>query len=302
MRHKLTIGPNLFHWPAEEKRDFYFRIADEAPIDTVYIGEVVCAKRTQYFEPYYDEVAERLQRAGKEVVFSTLAEVMIRRDRASVAALCSLPDAMIEANDASALWYLSGRRHAIGSLLNAYGEDTLSYLAGKGAVNFALAPEMPAEVIRAMAAKATELGVSVEVQVYGRMPLALSARCYHARAHRRTKDDCGYVCELDRDGLELRTLQGAPFLAVNGVQTLSHTCQNLIRELPELQRMGVGAYRLSPHSKDMVEIAARFRGVLDGVIDPGEAAHQLETLGAAMPFSNGFYHHQEGFRWVEAAS
>ena len=38
MRANLTIGPLLFHWPAERKRDFYFRIADEAPVDTVYLG------------------------------------------------------------------------------------------------------------------------------------------------------------------------------------------------------------------------------------------------------------------------
>ncbi|MCC6202318.1 MAG: U32 family peptidase [Gammaproteobacteria bacterium] len=300
MRAKLTIGPNLFHWPAEEKRDFYFQIADEAPVDTVYVGEVVCAKRTPYFEPYYDEVAERLKRGGKEVIFSTLAEVMIRRDSASVAALCALPDAMIEANDASALWYLSGRPHAIGALMNVYGEDTLSFLAGKGARNFALPAEISAATIRALAAKGGELGVGIEVTVYGRVSLALSSRCYHARAHRRTKDDCGYVCELDRDGLELRTLQGKPFLAVNGIQTLSHGCTNLLREIPELRAMGVTGYRLSPHSKDMVAIARLFRAVLDDALSPLDAAPRLAALGPSMPFVNGFYHHVEGYRWVEA--
>ena len=48
----LTLGPLLFHWPAHKRRDFYLRIADEAPIDTVYLGEVVCSKREPFFEPY----------------------------------------------------------------------------------------------------------------------------------------------------------------------------------------------------------------------------------------------------------
>ncbi len=34
----LTLGPVLFNWPAETWRDFYFRIADEAPVDIVYLG------------------------------------------------------------------------------------------------------------------------------------------------------------------------------------------------------------------------------------------------------------------------
>jgi collagenase-like PrtC family protease len=49
---------------------------------------------------------------------------------------------------------------------------------------------MPATAIRAMCAQTTGLGVTVEVQIFGRLPLALSARCYHARAHGRTKDSC----------------------------------------------------------------------------------------------------------------
>lgn len=38
----LTLGPVLFNWAPDNWRDFYFRIADEAPIDAVYVGEVVC--------------------------------------------------------------------------------------------------------------------------------------------------------------------------------------------------------------------------------------------------------------------
>ena len=85
---EITLGPVLFHWPAEAKRDFYFRIADEAPVSTVYLGEVICSKREPYFAPHYGQVAERLTRAGKTVVFSTLAEAMIQRERRMIAELC----------------------------------------------------------------------------------------------------------------------------------------------------------------------------------------------------------------------
>ena len=39
---KLTLGPVLFNWTPEAWRDFYLRIADEAPVDTVCIGDKVC--------------------------------------------------------------------------------------------------------------------------------------------------------------------------------------------------------------------------------------------------------------------
>ncbi len=47
---QLTLGPLLYHWDAEKRRDFYFKIADEAPVDCVYLGEVICSKREPYFE------------------------------------------------------------------------------------------------------------------------------------------------------------------------------------------------------------------------------------------------------------
>ena len=39
---ELTLGPVLFNWNPERWRDFYFRIADEAPVASVYLGEVIC--------------------------------------------------------------------------------------------------------------------------------------------------------------------------------------------------------------------------------------------------------------------
>jgi len=37
VKMELTLGPIPFHWSAEARRDFYARIADEAPVDTVYL-------------------------------------------------------------------------------------------------------------------------------------------------------------------------------------------------------------------------------------------------------------------------
>jgi collagenase-like PrtC family protease len=297
---ELTLGPVLFNWEPERWRDFYFRIADEAPVTTVYLGEVICFKRAPLFDDYLHAVAARLEAAGKTVVRSTLAEVMSKQERKMVDEVCADPTAMVEANDGSALLRLRGRPHHAGPFVNVYNERTLAVLASGGVCNVCLPPEMPATAFRALAAEAAKLGVTVEVQVFGRLGLALSARCYHARAHGRTKDTCQFICNVDPDGMLLRTLEDKPFLTVNGIQTMSHDYLNLAGELADMQGMGVTRFRLSPHSSDMMVVATIFRDALDRRIDAREAAARLDGLKIDAPFSNGFYYGMRGHRWERA--
>ena len=297
----ISLGPVLFNWEPERWRDFYFRIADEAPVDTVYLGETVCSKRAPLIEPHYAEVAERLTAAGKTVVFSTLSEVVSKLDRKLIAQIASADDFLVEANDGAALLSLQGRPHHIGPLMNIYNERTVAFLAGKGATNFCLPAELPASAIATLCANVRGIDVTVEAQVFGRASLALSARCYHARAHGRTKDSCRFCCENDPDGLELDTLDGRPFLVVNGVQTLSYEYVNLIHELPALRDMGVSRFRLSPHSLDMILVAEAFRGVADGRLDTEEAAARLDAIKPKAPYANGFYHGVPGYSWYRVS-
>lgn len=298
---ELTLGPVLFNWTPESWRDFYFRIADEAPVGTVYLGEVICFKRSPLFEPHLDAVAARLAAAGKTVVFSTLAEVMSKQDRQLVDDVCADQTITVEANDGSALLRLRGRPHHAGPYVNVYNERTLAVLARGGMCNVCLPPEMPAAAIGALCPEAAHLGVTIEVQVFGRVPLALSARCYHARAHGRTKDSCKFICENDPDGMPLRTLEDKAFLTINGIQTMSHDYLNLAGELAGLQAMGVSRFRLSPHSVDMVQVATIFRAVLDREVEAKDAAGRLEALKFDAPFSNGFYHGKPGHSWNPAS-
>jgi len=298
-RSKLTLGPILFNWTPEEKRDFYLRIADEAPVDTVYIGEVVCSKRQPFFDPLIPEVIERLQTAGKEVVFSTLALIMSPREMASVRELCQESDIPVEANDMSSAAMLAGHPHVIGPYINVYNEGTLSYLVRNGATRVVLPGELSGKSIAALAE--SNSGAELEVQVFGRLPLAISARCYHARSNGLHKDSCQFVCGDDPDGMDLETMDGQEFLAVNGTQTLSHTYCNLMSEILEMQKVGVGVFRLSPHAVDMVEIAELYRGILDGEADVHTAEAQLFALTEGVPTSNGFYYGKEGVQKLTSA-
>lgn len=295
---EISLGPVLFNWKPEVWRDFYFRIADEAPVATVYVGETICSKRAPLFSDYYEEVVERLTKAGKTVILSTLGEVVQKIDRNLIDDLCSDAETMVEANDVSALYALRGRPHHAGPLLNIYNDESLRFLAGKGLRSVCVPAELPAKTIAALCRAASALDVAVEVQVFGRISLALSARCYHARAHNRTKDSCLFVCENDPDGLELTTLDGNPFLVINGIQTMSQRYLNLIGEVPQLRSMGVSKFRLSPHSCDMVQAASIFRAVLDGTLAIKEAAVQLAAVTPHATFSNGFYYGRPGHTWT----
>lgn len=295
----ITLGPVLFNWAPEVWRDFYFRIADEAPVTTVYLGEVICSKRGPLFEPHIAKVTTRLEAAGKTVVFSTLSEVVLKLDRRMVDSICAPSDMLVEANDASALRHLQGRPHHIGPFMNVYNEQTLTFLANRGAQNICLPSEMPAAAIQAICDGSRDAGATIEVQVFGRMSLALSARCYHARAHGRTKDSCLFVCENDPDGLALRTLNDRPFLAINGIQTLSYDYLNLINELPDLRAMGVSRFRLSPHTCDMPAVASIFRDVLERRISTAEGTASLESMKLLAPFSNGFYYGKPGYQRLD---
>jgi len=277
----LTLGPVLFSWEPEAWR--------------------VCLKRAPLFDSYLGDVITRLKAAGKTVVRSTLAEVMSKQERKMVEDLCADDGVVVEANDGSALYYLRGRPHYAGPFINVYNERSVAVLARDGVTNVCLPPEMPAAAILALCPQAASLGVNLEVMVFGRVPLALSARCYHARAHGRTKDTCQFICNTDPDGMTLRTFEYQPFLTVNGIQTMSHDYLNLIGELPNLQDMGVARFRLSPHSCDMVEVASAFRDALDGRIDTAEAAALLDGLQLPAPYSNGFYYGKPGHRQIAAA-
>lgn len=289
---RLTLGPLPFNWPAEKIAQFYKRIAEEAPVDTVYLGDIVCPKRFPFLTEVLPEAAERLAAASKEVVWSTLALIADEKDVAATRGLVEFADGPIEANDITALPMLAGRAHVVGPLVNVYNEGTLRWLAGRGAARICLPPELPRDALAALGRAAD--GVELEFQVYGRMPLALSARCYHARAHGLHKDGCQFVCDRDPDGMGVDTLDGESFLAVNGIQTLSHAVLDLSAEADELQAMGIRHFRLSPQAVDMVAIARAWRGLLDGNSDPAAARRVIETETTFAPLSNGYFHGRPG--------
>ena len=299
---QLTLGPLAYHWSAERRRDFYARIADEAPVAEVCLGEVICSKRAPFHERDLPEVIARLERGGKRVILSSLAEVMLKRERQATADLMETETHEVEINNAAGLIARGQRAHRVGPFLNAYNEDTIDWMAARGATHICLPTEMPGSVVAVAARAAAALGLGVEVQVFGRAPLAVSERCYHARAHGRTKDNCQFVCEDDGDGMPLATRDGQAILRVNGIQTQSESYIELLAELSEMSDMGVSHARILPQDVDMVAVARVFDAVLRGTEEAAAARARLAAICGDTGFSNGFWHGEAGYRHIARRS
>lgn len=288
---QLTLGPVLFNWNPDQWRDFYFRIAEEAPVDTVVVGEIVCSKRSPFIADQIPTVIERLVACGKRVLLGSLTLMSLPRERRQMAELAETKGFMMEVNDLSCLGMIGGRPFAVGPFVNIYNEAAAAYFASRGAERICLPPELPLPSIREIAAALPE--VAFEVFSFGRVPLAISARCYHARLNKLSKDNCRFVCDRDPDGLAVLTLDNEPFLAMNGVQTLSYACTSLLGEIEDLAAAGVRALRLSPQHCDMVAIAKAFRSVIDGKDSAAEAARALSQI-YPIPITNGFLYGKPG--------
>ncbi|MGW1425505.1 ubiquinone anaerobic biosynthesis protein UbiV [Bradyrhizobium manausense] len=295
---QLSLGPVLYNWAPERWRDFYFRIAEEAPVDVVSVGEIVCSKRAPFFTEYLPDVIERLEGAGKQVLLGSLILVSLRRERRQTEELCATDGPLVEVNDLTCLRSIRGRPHAIGPYANIYNETSATFHVQQGATRICLPPELPISSAAVIAAAVPE--ALIEIFAFGRVPLAISARCYHARLHKLSKDNCRFVCEKDPDGLALKTLDQQEFLTVNGVQTLSHACTNLIGDIAALREARIGSLRLSPQDCDMVEVARTFRDVLDGGRSAEDAGGRLSELYPGVAFANGFLRGQPGFSFAQA--
>ncbi|MDN5003566.1 U32 family peptidase [Bradyrhizobium sp. GCM10027634] len=295
---QFSLGPVLYNWAPERWRDFYFRIADEAPVDVVSVGEIVCSKRAPFFAEHLPDVLERLERAGKQVLIGSLILVSLRRERRQTEELCATDGALVEVNDLTCLRSIKGRPHAIGPYVNIYNEASAAFHVQQGATRICLPPELPLSSAAVIAAAVPQ--ALIEMFAFGRVPLAIAGRCYHARLHKLSKDNCRFVCEKDPDGLALKTLDQQDFLTINGVQTLSHACTNLIGDIAGLRAAGIGSLRLSPQDCDMVAVARTFRDVLDGRGSAEDASGRLSALYPGVAFANGFVRGQPGFSLAPA--
>ncbi len=296
-RQKLALGPVLYYWPKEKLLDFYERIST-TPVAIVYLGETVCSKRHALNTGDWLDLAERMSASGKEVVLSTMALLEAESELKTLRRLCENGRFTVEANDMGAVRLLSELKtpFVLGPGVNVYSDRTLRFLASLGAKRWVMPVELSQTALASIQA-GRPAGVETEVFVYGRMPLAYSARCFTARHHNLPKDDCQYRCLDYPEGLILSTREGQAFLAINGIQTQSAQTCNLLPELAELQELKVDVLRISPQAEATEAVIAAFDACLHGVHDPVEAARALNT-GLPYGACDGYWRGEAGLRQV----
>ncbi len=289
---KLSLGPLLYYWSRDEVFRFYESIAD-TNVDIVYLGETVCSKRRLLRPDAWLQLAGLLREAGKEVVLSTLTLLEANSELSALRKICSNEDYMVEANDMSAVQLMAGKKaFTTGPAVNIYNSRTLEVLARSGLKRWTLPVELSKETLTAMH-QDRPLGVETEVFVFGRLPLAYSARCFTARAHNLPKDDCQYRCLDYSDGLLLRTREDESFLVLNGIQTQSAKTQNLIRDMDDFIDLQIDVLRISPQSKNTEQVIQVFDDCILGKSSSEEADQALQKYIMSGE-CDGYWHGQAG--------
>lgn len=293
---KLSLGPLLYFWSREDVFKFYESIAD-TNIDIVYLGETVCSKRRLLKPEAWLQIAGLLKESGKEVVLSTLTLLEANSELSALRKICDNDQYMVEANDMSAVQLMSGKKSFVtGPAVNIYNSRTLEVLAQSGLKRWTMQVELSKETLVALHQNRPQ-GVETEVFVFGRLPLAYSARCFTARAHNLPKDDCQFRCQDDPDGLLLQTREDESFLVLNGIQTQSAKTQNLIHDMSDFIDLEIDVLRISPQSKNTVQVIEVFDDCLRGKISCEEAEKSLQHY-IMVGECDGYWHGQAGMNYT----
>lgn len=298
-QQKLSLAPLAYYWSKADTLRFYAE-AMQWPVDIVYLGEVVCSRRHLMKLDDWLELGKEMRDAGKQVVISTLTLIDSEIDRRAmhrVIERATEEGMLIEANDFSAVRALQGKPFVAGPHLNVYHGDTLSWLAGLGATRMVPPIELPRDDLR-LVQQQRPAGIETEVQVWGRMALAFSSRCFTARHYRLRKDSCEFRCEAHPDGLALATRESKDFLNINGIQTQGANCLDLGAQVPELAALGVDILRLQPQSQGMEAVVSAFDAARR---DSAPAVVPQSSLPAHAERSNGYWLGKPGMQWLAIA-
>ncbi len=247
---KYALGPLLYFWPKQDVESFYQQ-AKESSADIIYLGETVCSKRREMKPQHWFDIAKELSSAGKQVVLSTMALFEAPSEINVLKKYIDNGDFSIEANDVSAIQmaHEKGIPFVVGPAVNTYNAYTLQIFLKQGMTRWCMPVELSRDWLNNVLLQSEKIGIrdqfEVEVFSHGYLPLAYSARCFTARAENRAKDECETCCIKYPTGIQVSSQEGQSVFNLNGIQTQSGYCYNLLNDLPSMEGL-VDVVRLSP--------------------------------------------------------
>lgn len=286
---KYALGPLLYFWPQQEVEQFYQQ-AQSCSADIIYLGETVCSKRREMKPKHWFEIAKELSNSGKQAVLSTMALLEAPSEINVMKKYIDNGDIIIEANDVSAIQLASESKvpFVVGPAVNAYNAHTLKLFLKQGMTRWCMPVELSRDWLIKVMNQCEELGIQdkfeTEVFSYGYLPLAYSARCFTARAENLPKDECETCCIKYPNGITVNSQEGQEVFTLNGIQTQSGYCYNLINDLPTMANL-VDVVRLSPLSVDTFSEIDNFRAN-----ENGQTHYKLQDSKQC----NGYWHQVAG--------
>ncbi len=285
---KYALGPLLYFWPKQDVESFYEQ-AKSSSADIIYLGEAVCSKRREMKAKHWMDIAKELSASGKQVVLSTMALLEAPSEVNIMKKYIDNGDFAIEANDVSAIQLASESKvpFVVSPAVNTYNARTLNLFLKQGMIRWCMPVELSREWLSNVMTQCDELNIrkkfEVEVFSHGYLPLAYSARCFTARAENKAKDDCETCCIKYPTGLQVESQEGQSVFNLNGIQTQSGYCYNLVNDLPNMHDL-VDAVRLSPLGVDTFNEINNFRAN-----EQGQNPMKIERRQC-----NGYWHQLAG--------
>ncbi|WP_394248086.1 U32 family peptidase [Vibrio profundi] len=285
---KYALGPLLYFWPKQDVESFYEQ-AKSSSADIIYLGESVCSKRREMKVKHWLDIAKELSSSGKQVVLSTMALLEAPSEVNVMKKYIDNGDFAIEANDVSAIQLASQNKvpFVVGPAVNTYNAHTLNLFLKQGMTRWCMPVELSREWLTNVLTQCDDLNIrnkfEVEVFSHGYLPLAYSARCFTARAENKAKDDCETCCINYPTGLQVDSQEGQSVFNLNGIQTQSGYCYNLVNDLPSMDQL-VDVVRLSPLGLDTFSEVDKFRA--------NEKGENPQTVADRQ--CNGYWHQLAG--------
>ena len=291
---KISLAAVPYFWSQQDYIAFYQQIALTS-IDIVYLGETVCSKRrSMKFEDWLD-IAEHLTQAGKQVVLSTLTLIEANSELKYLSKISKQKEYLIEANDMAAIEVASINNNPFvtGTAINVYNNSALSVLQKQGMTRWCVPVELGKQDLEPMIKHCQSIGVELEYQVFGRMPLAYSARCFTAKHHKLPKDDCQLKCLDYEQGIKIKTQEGDSFAQINGIETQSAKVSYLFDRWQELSDAGIDILRIVPvGANDTIQAINELNSLIQK-----EHAHD-NSLKKRYEYCNGYWLGTEGMKFT----